>query len=344
MFPKYSALRGIMSIQVKDLAKTYRVPVSDGTFGGSLRSVFKPHYREVHAVEEISFEIRRGERVALIGPNGAGKSTTIKMLAGILLPTSGEVSVAGFNPSEQRRALSEKIGTVFGQRSQLRASLSPHDSFRLLSAIYDIEKKTFEARLSELSTAFELDTLMNKPVRSLSLGERMRCEIVASLLHGPEVLFLDEPTIGLDVAAKSAIREIILRQSRQHEQTLVFTSHDTLDIERVCDRVIIINHGKIVLDESLASVRRTFLQQKIVTVTSEEKLAPLALPGVTLSNEEGLKHSYRVDLKATAIGPVLNEISSRGSVLDVSIEDPPLEEIILKIFTELKSGSNALSI
>jgi ABC-2 type transport system ATP-binding protein len=255
------------AVEVHELTKSFRTRVPRGA-GARARvaDFFTPRSRDVMAVDRISFRVEPGERVAFIGPNGAGKSTTLKILAGILHPTSGMVTVAGLVPSRDRHAVGFAIGTVFGQRSQLWYSLAARDTLELLAHVYEIPRDVWRARLAELSDAFELGPLLDRPVRQLSLGERMRCEIAASLLHAPRVLFLDEPTIGLDVTAKATIRELLQRRSNEDGTTLLLTSHDTGDIEEVCDRVIIIHGGRILLDATVAEMKRRYPRTRHVTV------------------------------------------------------------------------------
>jgi len=255
------------AVEVHELTKSFRTREPRGS-GARARvaDLFAPRSRDVLAVDGISFRVEPGERVAFIGPNGAGKSTTLKILAGILHPTSGSVRVAGFEPSHDRNALGFAIGTVFGQRSQLWYSLAARDTLELLAHVYEIPRDVWRRRLAELTDAFELGALLDRPVRQLSLGERMRCEIAASLLHAPRVLFLDEPTIGLDVTAKATIRELLQRRSNEDGTTLLLTSHDTGDIEEVCDRVIIIHRGRILLDATLAEMKRRYPRTRHVTV------------------------------------------------------------------------------
>jgi ABC-2 type transport system ATP-binding protein len=262
-------------IAVENLRKDYRYarrkPGLSGLFGRDIRTI--------EAVTGISFEIAERERVAIIGPNGAGKSTTLKMLSGILEPTSGAAEVLGLVPWKQRRALAHRIGVVFGQRSQLWTELPARDSFALLRRIYDVDQATFDRRQTQLVERFGLGALLDQPVQRLSLGQRMRCEIVASLLHGPALLFLDEPTIGLDITAKAAIRDFIREHAGAEGQTVVLTSHDTRDIELVCDRVIVIDEGRIVVDQPTDQLHRLFLGHRLVTLRSAVPLIDLDLPG-----------------------------------------------------------------
>ena len=242
-------------IEVKDLNKSFKVKIKEKGLKGSLKSIVKPKYKTVKAVKNISFEVEEGEMLAFIGPNGAGKSTTIKMLTGILYPDSGKVNVLGIDPTKKRKKLAYEIGTVFGQKEQLWMHLTPYDNFRFFAAIYDIPDKKAEERIDELKNLFELDKFINTPVRNLSLGQRIRCEIVASLIHEPKILFLDEPTIGLDPVVKESIRKLIKRMNKEYKTTVFLTSHDVLDIEKLCKRVIIVNNGKIVLDDSMKNLK-----------------------------------------------------------------------------------------
>lgn len=244
------------AVQLTRVSKSFRVPrPRRGGLAARARDLLRPQTEAVVAVDDLSFSIAAGERVAFIGPNGAGKSTTLKVLAGILRPDAGEVRVLGFVPSDDRRRLAFHIGTVFGQRSQLWYQLPPRDTFELLGRVYEIDRPQHRRRIEMLTALFELDALVDTPVRHLSLGERMRCEIVASLLHSPRLLFLDEPTIGLDVSAKATIRDLLRTESERERVTLLLTSHDTGDIERVCTRVIVINHGRLLWDGPVTALR-----------------------------------------------------------------------------------------
>jgi ABC-2 type transport system ATP-binding protein len=261
------------AVDVQDLTKAFRTREPRGAGARArLADLVAPRTRPMLAVDGISFRIEPGERVAFIGPNGAGKSTTLKMLAGILYPTSGHIEVAGFVPSRQRHDLGFAIGTVFGQRSQLWHQLAARDTLELFAHVYELPRDVWQRRLAALTGAFELGPLLDRPVRQLSLGERMRCEIAASLLHAPRVLFLDEPTIGLDVTAKATIRELLHRRSAEEGTTLLLTSHDTGDIEEVCDRVIIIHRGRILFDASVAELKRRYPLTRRVTHVEEQPL------------------------------------------------------------------------
>ena len=319
-------------ISVENLRKEFRYVRRRRGFAASLSGLFARDIQTIEAVDGISFEIAARERVAIIGPNGAGKSTTLKMLSGILEPTSGAARVLDFVPWKQRRQLAYRIGVVFGQRSQLWAELPARDSFALLRRIYDVEAKTFAARLAQLVERFGLGALLDQPVQRLSLGQRMRCEIVASLLHGPALLFLDEPTIGLDITAKAAIRDFIREHAGMAGQTVVLTSHDTRDIELVCDRVIVINAGRIVVDQPTDQLRRQFLGHRLVTLRSAAPMIEISLPGVVRRASEPHISIFEVDTRTTRVDAVVEAALALGGIEDITIEDPPMEEVVREIY------------
>src|SRR5580693_9772199 len=315
-------------LSVRNLRKSYRYVRRRKGFAGGLTNLVAPDYQTIEAVRGISFEIEPRERVAIIGPNGAGKSTTLKILSGILEPTDGSAEVLGFTPWRERRALAYRIGVVFGQRSQLWPDLPPRDTFALLRRIYDCEEAPFAARLTDLTERFALEGILDQPVQRLSLGQRMRCEIVASLLHAPQLLFLDEPTIGLDITAKAAIRDFIRDHSRDHGQTVLLTSHDTRDIELVCDRVIVINEGRIVVDQPTEQLRRQFLARKLVTLRSLAPSVALDHDGVTRRPSEPHTSVFEVDTRVARVDEVIAKALAQGGIEDVTIEDPPMEEVV----------------
>lgn len=321
------------AIHVENLSKLFEVKESQPGIKGALKGLFAAKKISVHAIENLNFEIQPGERVAFIGPNGAGKSTTIKMLTGILYPSSGNIEVIGIIPWQDRESLGFKIGTVFGQRTQLWYHLPPSDTFSLLGKIYEMESSDYQKRVKELTDLFDLKPFMNKPVRQLSLGERMRCEIAASLLHRPQILFLDEPTIGLDINAKLMIRDLLNKLSQDHGTTLFLTSHDTADIEQVCDRVIILDHGKIIQDSSIKDLKKTTIKKKILTLlTSDETSKALQLTGVKTLEMTAHHITYEVDISVIPIDQVIQEAFKITSVKDVTIEDPSMEEIIRELY------------
>ena len=286
----------------------------------------------VEAVAGISFAVERGERLAYIGPNGAGKSTSIKMLTGILYPTSGEAEVLGIVPWKQRRALAARIGTLFGQRSQLWYQLTPRQTFDLLARIYRIPADEQRSRVDELGDMLEATDLFDRPVRGLSLGQRMRCELVASMLHAPEVLFLDEPTIGLDLVAKARFRDLIVRINEQRGTTILLTSHDVSDIEQVAKRVIVINHGRLIYDDPVSVMRRALLSTKILDVRFERPPETVEVEGARLVKLTGAGAKLVVDTEQWPIRGVLDDLLDRFDVVDISVADPPLEEIVSHIY------------
>jgi len=312
-------------ITVRNLRKQYR-------YARSGRGLLSAEHTTIDALSGVSFDIEAGERVALIGPNGAGKSTTLKILTSILQPSGGDATVLGLTPWRERLKLTHRIGVVFGQRSQLWSELPVRDSFALLRRIYNQDAAVFAARLGRLIERFDLARLLPQPVNRLSLGQRMRCEVVASLLHGPAVLFLDEPTIGLDITAKAAIRDLINAQAQSEGLTVVLTSHDTRDIELVCERVIVVNAGRIVVDQPTAELRRQFLSRKLITIRSAAPAIMLELPGVSRRPGEPHLSLLDVDTRVARIDHVVAAALALGGIEDITIEDPPMEEVIHEIY------------
>jgi len=320
------------AIHVEGLCKSFRVKERAPGFGGAVRGLFRSSVREIPAVENLDFRVEPGERVAFVGPNGAGKSTTIKILSGILHPDAGEVRVLGLVPWQDRHELGFRIGTVFGQRSQLWYHLPAADTFELLAKVYEQDPDEHRRRQARYVELFDLGDLLAQPVRQLSLGQRMRCEVVASLLHAPEILFLDEPTIGLDVTAKAVIRDLIREQSERDGRTLLFTSHDTGDMERVCDRVIVIHHGRVLLDRSTASLRGSFIERKRITVHSAAERIEVSDPGVRVTRRRSHCTELDVDLRQVSVERVVQSLLAQTALDDLSIEDPPMEEIVQAIY------------
>jgi ABC-2 type transport system ATP-binding protein len=319
------------AIEVTQLSKTFRVKVKEKGLKGSLKSIFKPHYRTVQAVDNINFQVKQGEILAFIGPNGAGKSTTIKMLTGILYPDQGNISVMNINPTIKRKQLSYRIGTVFGQKEQLWTHLTPYDNFKFFGAIYDLSDEITEARIDELNKVFELEEFINIPVRNLSLGQRIRCEIVASLIHKPEILFLDEPTIGLDPVVKENIRQLIKKMNKEYKTTVFLTSHDVGDIEKLCKRIIIVNHGRIVLDDSMENLKYHYLNKKIVELKLRETTNLTEEDGITVIKSKGNNLKIEVDTTKKNISDALKLIDA-DNILDINISNVPLENIITEIY------------
>ncbi|MGH9213512.1 MAG: ABC transporter ATP-binding protein [Acidimicrobiales bacterium] len=288
--------------------------------------------RRVEAVRDLSFGVERGERLAFLGPNGAGKSTSIKILTGILHPTRGEAVVLGVVPWVDRRRLAARIGTLFGQRSLLWFELTPRQSFRMLAAIYGLDRRREHARVAELGELLEAGELFDQPVRTLSLGQRMRCELAAVMLHEPEVLFLDEPTIGLDLLAKQRFRELLVRLNVEGGTTIFLTSHDVADIEQVARRAIVINHGSVIWDDDVAVMRRQLLATKLVEVGLAEPTVPLVGPGVTILEHTATAMKLVVDTSRTPIRDVVDALLDGSEIADISVVDPPLEQVIAEIY------------
>lgn len=323
----------MQAINAQNLTKTYRTRVKSEGLGASFHALVKPEYKEVEAVKHVNLNVEQGEILAFIGPNGAGKSTFIKMLCGILHPSGGAVSVLGMSPVNERRKLALRVGAVFGQKSQLWLHLPPLDSFTLLAAIYEISDAERKRRVDELAELFALGDFLRTPVRKLSLGQRVRCEVAASLLHDPELLFLDEPTIGLDVVVKQAIRELILRRNKERGTTVFLTSHDPADIEQLCQRAVVIDHGALVLDSPVDKLKSDYLGTKLIEVSFSAPQNIPVLSGVTAAaTEGGLKSVLTVDTDLRPIGDVMDALSALGNVLDITISNPPMEDVIAAIF------------
>jgi ABC-2 type transport system ATP-binding protein len=318
-------------VELKDLTKSFRVRTKQPGLGASIRSLFRPEYRTVEAVRGISFAIEEGEVVAFIGPNGAGKSTTIKLITGILYPDAGEVRVLGLNPHRERRQLAYSIGTVFGQKSQLWFHLPPADSFSLLGTIYDLSPAETRKRVDFLSEVFEITDLMDQPVRKLSLGQRIRCEMAASLIHSPRILFLDEPSIGLDVVVKQRIRDLIGRINQEEGVTIFLTSHDAGDIEKICRRAMVINHGDIVWDGTVKEMKYALLNKRVVDVKMDGPAA-VDLPGVRVLKQKAYSLKIEVDLATGSTEDVIAALMRQSSIVDITISSTPMEEVISHIY------------
>ncbi len=321
------------------LTKNYRAKLKEPGLAGSIRAIRKPQYRDIVAVDGIDLEVERGEMLAFLGPNGAGKSTTIKMLTGILTPTSGTMTVAGLIPGKDQRQLAYRIGSVFGQKSMLYWHLPALDSFRLLGAIYDVEGSVLQKRLDALVELLEIGEHLKTPVRKLSLGERMRCEVAASLLHKPEILFLDEPTIGLDVVVKAKIREMIRRINREEGVTVFLTSHDIGDVEQLCRRAVVINHGRMILDSTVAEIKRSYLRRKVIRVQYVSDIDCTALDGFHVLQCKGNEAVLEVDAQDNSMHETMGRLMAVGEVADVTISGMPMEEIIAAIFQQGDAAS-----
>jgi ABC-2 type transport system ATP-binding protein len=318
------------AISVRDLRKTYVVSDRDPGAAAALRSLVRRKTREIAAVDGISFDLAPGEVVGFLGPNGAGKTTTLKMLSGLLHPTSGHVDVLGRVPSRRERDYLRRITLVMGQRNQLVWDIPAADSFELNRAIYGIPPTDFRRTLDELVALLDLGPLLRKPVRTLSLGERMKCEVAAALLHRPQVVFLDEPTIGLDVTMQRRIRSFIAEYNRSTGATVLLTSHYMADVEALCRRVIVIHHGRLLFDGELSSLVGRFTAHKTIAVRLESCDADLSGYGEVVSCEDGLA-TLRVPREDTA--RVTGRILADLPVIDLTVEDPPIDEVIDEVFS-----------
>ena len=322
-------------IEVKNLCKNYKYSVKDEN-KGFLYNLFNSNEKVVKAVNDISFEVEEGETIAFIGPNGAGKSTTIKMLTGILYPTDGEVKICGLTPIKDRDKLAYKIGTVFGQRSQLLPNLPLTDSMEMFGAMYDMSKEDIKIRIEELSELFDLKDFIKQPVRKLSLGQRMRAEIATSLMHRPKIIFLDEPTIGLDVVSKKKLRDLFLKINEEENVTIFLTSHDTEDIQTICKRCVIINHGKIIIDTTTKDLVREYIKNKNIVITPETIFETYPELSSGISYVEKTKDQVIVKVNTEIIGTqkALQELAKNFNIDDVDIQNESLEDIIRGIYEE----------
>ena len=320
------------AVRVDELNKTFLVPEREAGLRASVKSLVRRKHREVRAVDDIGFEVGQGEVVGFLGPNGAGKTTTLKMLSGLLYPTSGEARVLGHIPSKRERDFLRRITLVMGNRNQLQWDLPALDSYELNRAIYRIPRGDFTSLRDELIELLDVGDLVRKPVRNLSLGERMKVEIVGSLLHRPQVLFLDEPTIGLDVTMQKRIREFVAEYNRRYDATVLLTSHYMADVVALCKRVVVIHHGKILFDGPLARLGEEFEAFKTLTVEVSEDL-DLSDYGDVLGREDG-RVKLRVPRAETA--RVTARLLAERDIVDLTVEDPPIEDVIELVFAQEK--------
>lgn len=316
-------------IEIKDLSKMFTKKIK----AKGLNGFFKPVKKEFKAVKNINLNIKKGEIVAFVGPNGAGKSTTIKMLTGILHPTSGEIKVAGLDPVKQRKALAYKIGCMFGQKSGLWMHLPAIDSYKLYGAMYDIPKEELDKRIDEVVKMFNLEEIVNIPVRKLSLGQRMICEIAGIMLHKPEILFLDEPTIGLDIVVKEKVRNAILKINKEEDTTIFLTSHDLGDIEKLCKRIIIIDNGQIIKDENIEVLKKDYLKERYITIIYENDVEEQEFD-YPIAGRESNKIFIKVDTNIHSVSEILEKFMKYGNVVDIEAIPVPLEDVIFDIYTK----------
>jgi ABC-2 type transport system ATP-binding protein len=313
-------------IELVDVEKTFALRVKRGRV--------RRERREVRAVDGISFEVGPGELVGYVGPNGAGKSTTVKMLTGILVPSAGRISVAGFNPSRQRIQLARSIGVVFGQRVQLWWDLPLRDSFELLRHIYRVPYERWRANLDRFTDVLELEPFLETPVRQLSLGQRMRGELTAAMLHDPEILFLDEPTIGLDVVAKVRVREFLAEVNRERGTTVLLTTHDLADIERLCSRLLIIDHGRVIYDGTIERLIARYGEERTLVVDLEEPAPPLELDGARVVRVEGPRQWLRFRRDEVTAARLTAAVAERAPLVDLTVEEPDIEDVVRRIYAE----------
>ena len=322
-------------IEAIDLTKVYRVSQKKEGFLGALRGLYRREYKEVRAVDGVSFRIEPGEMVAFLGPNGAGKTTTLKMLSGLIYPTSGSAQVLGFTPWERADAFRRRFALIMGQKNQLWWDLPAADSFQLHREIYSLPAQNFTRTLDALTELFNVKQLTRQPVRELSLGERMKMELIAALLHQPQLLLLDEPTIGLDVVAQATIQKCLRDYNAVHGVTMLLTSHYMRDVEALCARVLVISHGKVIYDGPLAKIAEQFGQSKLVKLHFDGDGAP---EGLSRFGEVTCREGPVVDLKVdrARVAEVLGVILDRYTVIDMSVQDPPLDQVIARVFEEAR--------
>lgn len=322
-------------IELKNICKTFRVSRRNAGFKEALKSLLHKDYTYIKALDNISFTIDDGEMVGYIGPNGAGKSSTIKIMSGILIPESGECVIHNYIPWKNRKEYVKQIGVVFGQRSQLWWDVPVIDSFELIKDIYDIPQQTYKSNLDELCSLLNIQTIIKTPTRQLSLGQRMRCEIAASLLHNPKILFLDEPTIGLDAVSKIAVRNFIKAINYKRKTTVILTTHDMQDIEAITKRIILIGKGKILIDGQLSTLKKEYTEsKKIIIDYINGEFRPIE--GVSIIESSDSRITVSVDNKIISTSSAINYISSILNIRDISISSATIDEIIVSLYKEYK--------
>jgi ABC-2 type transport system ATP-binding protein len=315
-------------IELERVAKDFTVHRAKGRF--------RRERVTVHAVQDLTFSVERGTILGYIGPNGAGKSTTVKMLTGILVPTTGRVSVAGLVPWDERIDLARRIGVMFGQRVQLWWDLPLVDSLELLRHMYRVPSDRFRQTLGSLREALDLDPFLGAPVRQLSLGQRIRGELAAAMLHEPEILFLDEPTIGLDVVAKQRVREFLLRANRERGVTVMLTTHDLADIERLCSRILIIDHGRLIYDGEVNALKERYGPERVLVVDLEEPRPPLQLEGGRVIRVEGPRQWIAFERSRTSAAQLAAAVAAHASLRDLTVEEPEIDDVVRRIYLETR--------
>lgn len=320
-------------IELSHISKTFRVAKRNSGMGEALKALFHREYSYVHALSDISFKIADGEMVGYIGPNGAGKSSTIKVMSGILTPDSGECRIDGLTPWKDRRRHVANIGVVFGQRSQLWWDVPVIDSFELLRDVYEVDDALYRRNLDELTELLGLAEILRTPTRQLSLGQRMRCEIAASLIHSPNILFLDEPTIGLDAVSKIAVREFIKSLNREKGTTVILTTHDMQDIEALTERILLIGKGRILLDGSLDELKQRNSKTKKITVSySKGRFSPSS--GITLLSDENGRAEFSVDSDVIGVSGAIEALIRNAEITDISVTGTTADELVVSLYKE----------
>jgi len=323
-------------IKVSNITKSFKVAKRNSGVKAALKSFFKREYAIVNAVKDISFEIEKGEIVGYIGPNGAGKSTTIKMLSGILLPTAGSIKVNGLNPFTDRKKYVSKIGVVFGARSQLAWDIPAEDTFDLLKSIYKLNDDEYNKTKKELIDLLDIESVIKQPVRSLSLGQRMRCEIAASLIHKPEILFLDEPTIGLDTTSKKIVRDFIKKINKKDKVTIILTTHDMFDIEALAKRIILIGKGSILYDGTLNNLKKKYGSYKSIIINTKDKINVTKIKGLITYKKIENGYNFIIDSNILTISKFINYISKKYEVEDIDVDNENIDDVIIKLYNQYK--------
>lgn len=321
-------------IKVDHLSKTFEITQNQKGWAGAVRGLVRPVKKKIVAVKDVSFLLEPGELVGYLGPNGAGKSTTLKMLTGLLVPSSGNVQVNGLIPWRDRTKYVAGIGAVFGQRTTLWWDLPVQESFDLIQYMYRIPDKRYRHNLDLFREILGLDSFINSPVRSLSLGQRMRADLCAALLHDPKLLFLDEPTIGLDVVAKDKIRQFIKSVNQERKTTVILTTHDLQDVEKLCERVMIIDHGQLLYDGTLENLNNRFGGQRTLQVDFAETYRDVSIEGAELTSLDGLQATYQFDRDALSASDLISRLSTRYKISDLSVKEPAIEDTIRRIYVD----------
>ena len=327
-------------IKVRELSKSFKVPASKTGRLAAVRNLFSFKHMLKVAVDRVSFDIEKGEMMGYVGPNGAGKSTTIKMLTGILVPSAGEVVVDGLVPHRDRIRLAHRIGVVFGQKSQLWWDVPVIESLRLLKEIYKIPTSIYDTNLELFHDLLDLHEFQDTPVRQLSLGQRMRSDLVAALLHNPDILFLDEPTIGVDIVAKDHFRSFIRQLNRERQVTVLLTTHDLSDIEKVCERMMIIDNGRIIYNGSIAGIKEQFTPYRVLVVDFAEGVSEVKIDRAELVEREGQRARFRFNREHISASELITELAQQHQVRDISVEEPEIEEVVRKIYERSATDEN----